>query len=216
MSTWPRRTPCRAQVGSAWCRLCQDSPPDGIASHQTFADLSRETNGRLPIAWQIELIDQVTWCSSPTRTSEPQKNAVSAPCQDQVISPPRAAGSSIESSTKAQKFLEIRTRSGSLSRSGAYLRWLVCSSSKSQPMCACRRPLVRAPIELPYFHGLCGSPSRSENLWCLRWSATQGPGGPWIAFERPPALPFFTAGLGLYDLWVKSRWKPTVMPSRVK
>ena len=26
MSTWPRSTPCRAQVGSAWCRLCHDSP----------------------------------------------------------------------------------------------------------------------------------------------------------------------------------------------
>ena len=33
---------------------------DGMASHQTLADLSRETNGRSPMVWQIELIDQVT------------------------------------------------------------------------------------------------------------------------------------------------------------
>ena len=57
-------TPCRAQVGSAWCRLCQDSPIDSIASHQTLPARSRVANGRSPRAWQIELIDQVTWCSS--------------------------------------------------------------------------------------------------------------------------------------------------------
>ena len=49
---------------------------EGIASHHTFADLSRDTNGRSPIVWQIELIDQVTWCSSATRTRDAQKNAV--------------------------------------------------------------------------------------------------------------------------------------------
>jgi hypothetical protein len=49
MSIWPRSTPCRADVGSAWCRLCQDSPADRIAIGQKFAALSREANGRLPI-----------------------------------------------------------------------------------------------------------------------------------------------------------------------
>src|SRR3954447_13215883 len=88
VSSWPRMTPWRAQVGSAWCRLCHDSPMEGIASHHTFADLSRETKGRSPMVWQIELIDQVTWWSRETRTREPQKNAVSAPCHDQVITPP--------------------------------------------------------------------------------------------------------------------------------
>jgi len=29
--------------------------------------------------WQIELIDHVTWCSTPTRTSPAQKNEVTAP-----------------------------------------------------------------------------------------------------------------------------------------
>ena len=38
MSTWPLSTPCRAHVGSAWCRLCQDSPNDSIASQETFLD----------------------------------------------------------------------------------------------------------------------------------------------------------------------------------
>ena len=62
-------------VGSAWCRLCQDSPQDRTASHHTLPERSRDLKGRLPTAWQIELIDHVTWCSSATRTSEPQKNA---------------------------------------------------------------------------------------------------------------------------------------------
>src|SRR5947208_1677751 len=45
-SSWPLSTPWRAAVGSAWCRLCQDSPIDGIASHATLPDLSRALNGR--------------------------------------------------------------------------------------------------------------------------------------------------------------------------
>ena len=80
-SAGPRSRPGRAShraardVGSAWCRLCQDSPQDSTASHHTLPERSRDLKGRLPTAWQIELIDQVTWCSSATRTSEPQKNA---------------------------------------------------------------------------------------------------------------------------------------------
>ena len=47
------------------------------------------------MVWQIELIDQVTWCSSETRTSEPQKNAVAArPASDHVTRPPTTAGAS--------------------------------------------------------------------------------------------------------------------------
>ena len=49
-------------------------------------------NGRFPIMWQIELVDQVTWCSAAMRTSPAQKNAVSAPHQDQVIRPPSRTG----------------------------------------------------------------------------------------------------------------------------
>ena len=68
-----------AQVGSAWCRLCHDSPKLRIASGQKLVERSRAANGRLPIVWQIELTDQVTWCDSATRTSRAQKNAVQAP-----------------------------------------------------------------------------------------------------------------------------------------
>src|SRR5579859_4408884 len=81
-SSWPRSAPCRAQVGSAWCRLCQDSPNEAMASHATLRDLSRTSKSSLPKVWQMELIDQVTWCSSATRTRLAQKNAVSAPAQD--------------------------------------------------------------------------------------------------------------------------------------
>src|SRR5690349_25026786 len=102
-SICPRRTPWRAQVGSAWCRLCQDSPIDRKASHQTLPDLSRLLNGRSPMVWQIELIDQVTWCSRETRTSDAQKKAVSAPCQLIDQSPPMTAGSSIEPATMSGK-----------------------------------------------------------------------------------------------------------------
>ena len=45
MSIWPGSTPWRALVGSAWCRLCHDSPMLSTASGQKLADLSREANG---------------------------------------------------------------------------------------------------------------------------------------------------------------------------
>jgi hypothetical protein len=45
----------------------------------------------VPIMWQIEFIDQLTWCNTATRTSPAQKNAVSAPHQDMVIRPPSRA-----------------------------------------------------------------------------------------------------------------------------
>src|SRR5580698_10712217 len=99
-SSWPFSAPCRAQVGSAWCRLGQDSPNDKMASHATLRDLSRTSNSSLPNVWQIELIDQVTWCSSAIRTRLPQKNAVSAPWKDIDHSPPIKAGSSSEVATR--------------------------------------------------------------------------------------------------------------------
>ena len=80
MSTWPRCTPWRAQVGSAWCRLCHDSPKDRTASGQTLREWSRAANGASPIMWQIELIDHVTWCSSATRTRPgPEERGERAP-----------------------------------------------------------------------------------------------------------------------------------------
>src|ERR1700754_3238623 len=93
MSICPGRTPWRAHVGSAWCRLCHDSPMDSTASGQKFRDRSRERNGRLPIMWQIELMDHVTWLEIASRTSPPQKKPVITPTHDHEMSPPSTAGS---------------------------------------------------------------------------------------------------------------------------
>src|ERR1700685_3161478 len=95
-SSWPFSAPCRAHVGSAWGRLSQDSPNDAMASHATLRDLSRTSNSSLPKVWQMELIDQVTWCSSAIRTRLAQKKAVSAACQDSPHSPPISAGGKSE------------------------------------------------------------------------------------------------------------------------
>src|SRR6266581_2029394 len=107
-SSCPRSAPCRAQVGSAWCRLCHDSPNDATASQATLRDLSRTTKSSLPKVWQIELIDQVTWCSRQIRTRLAQKNAVSAPAMDIDHRPPIRAGASSEMPAQRGKAREIR------------------------------------------------------------------------------------------------------------
>src|SRR6202451_1538312 len=106
-SSWPFSAPCRAHVGSAWCRLCQDSPKDMMASQATLRDLSRTSNSSLPKVWQIELIDQVMWCRNAIRTRLAQKNAVTAPCQDIDHSPPIRAGASREDVTSHGNHFEI-------------------------------------------------------------------------------------------------------------
>src|ERR1700759_3047535 len=83
-SIWPLSAPCRAQVGSAWCRLCQDSPKEAMASQETFTERSRDCQSGLPKGWQTELVDKVTWCRMVMRTRLAQKNASMAPCQDQI------------------------------------------------------------------------------------------------------------------------------------
>src|SRR6202034_3990617 len=178
MSIWPLRTPWRAQVGSAWCRLCQDSPKDRIASQDTFLDLSRTWNSSLPKVWQIELMDQVMWCRNATRTRVAQKNAVTAPCQDMDHRPPVSAGASRETATSPGNHRETAATSGSASQSGQNFSSEVTSPSNSQPTCAKARPLVRAFQSFPNRQGECGSPSLSLYLWCLRWSATQVRTGP--------------------------------------
>jgi hypothetical protein len=162
MSIWPGRTPCRAQVGSAWCRLCQDSPIDRIASGQTLPALSRLANGRSPSMWQIELIDHVTWCRTPTRTSPAQKNAVSAPHHDIVTRPPMSAGASRLTAVKSANSRLMRAMSRSASRSGVNRAAFVRSRPNSQPVCECQNPLASAAGVVPNSHGECGSPSLSE------------------------------------------------------
>src|SRR5712691_429924 len=92
MSIWPWSTPCRAHVGSAWWRLCQESPKLSKARGQKFVDRSRTANGLSPMRWQIELTDQVTWLWKPARTRLAQKKAARAPGHDQVSKPPIRAG----------------------------------------------------------------------------------------------------------------------------
>src|ERR1700745_3438277 len=118
MSICPLSTPWRAHVGAAWCRLCQDSPNARIASQLTFRDLSLTSNSALPKVWQIELIDQVTWCRNATRTRVAQKNAVTAPCQDQAQRPPISGGARSEAATRTGKSREILAIFLSASRSG--------------------------------------------------------------------------------------------------
>ena len=203
MSIWPRCTPCRAQVGSAWCRLCQDSPPDRIASGQKFAALSREVNGRSPSMWQIELVDQVTWCSTAMRTRPAQKNAVNAPHHDRVTRPPMTPGRNSEMIVVSQNRPLTRTMSLSASRSGAKRCLLVKSRSNSQPMCACQKPLAIATGEVPNSHGECGSPSRSEKAWWRRWSATQMITGPWMPIPPMTARVIRSQRLALNEPCVK-------------
>ena len=73
--------------------MCHDSPKLRMAKGQKLAALSPESNGRSPTMWQIELIENVTWCRSDTRTSPAQKKAVTAPCQLQDHNPPMRVGS---------------------------------------------------------------------------------------------------------------------------
>ena len=80
---------------------------------------SRLRSGCDPSTWQIELIDQVMWCSSAMRTNVAQKNADSKPCHDHYHRPSISAGASIEITTMVGKCREIFTMSASASRSGA-------------------------------------------------------------------------------------------------
>src|SRR3954447_20840527 len=91
------------------------------ANGQKFAARSAVCilNGRSPYTWQIELIDQVTWCSSAMRTRPAQNNADSAPCQDQVTTPAINAGNVTDAITIGGKSLSTRLTSLSASRSGA-------------------------------------------------------------------------------------------------
>src|SRR5579872_3499547 len=206
-SSWPRSAPCRAQVGSAWCRLCQDSPNEAMASQATLTDRSRDTQSVLPQVWQMELIDQVTWCSRVTRTRPAQKNASMARCQDQtpleVQKPPITAGASSVNAMIPGNQASTRRIFRSASRSGANFCCEVWLGSNSHSVCAQSRPLASARALSPYRQGECGSPSLSLYLWCRLWSATQVSTGPCIA--RLPAIASATRrpGLALNELWVK-------------
>ncbi len=165
----------------------------------------------LPQVWQIELVDQVTWCSSVTRTRLAQKNASMAACQDQtagpeVQKPPITAGAMRLKATIAGNRRLTRWTFLSASRSGANFSGEVWFGSNSHMMCAQIRPLARAFASSPYFQGECGSPSLSLYLWCRRWSATQVTTGPSMAMLPATAIATRRPVLALNELWVKYRW----------
>jgi hypothetical protein len=188
--------------------LCHDSPALSTASGQKFVARSRpgETNGRLPRTWQTELIDQVTWCSRATRTRPAQKNADHAPAQEPVTRPPISAGAARLTKAQTTKSLLVATRAPSLSRSGAYRSWLVLRRSNSQPRWAWYMPLSSDRRSVPYRHGECGSPARSEKAWWRRWSATHWMTGPWIAIDPAAASASRSGRFALNEPCVKCRW----------
>ena len=161
-----------------------------MASGQKFVERSRTVHGRVPIMWQIELTDHVTWCSTPMRTSPAQKNAVSAPHQDQLSSPPSTAGCGQAQRGPAGELAvdpddvavgqQVRgeTRGVGLLAAGA-----------SSPKWECQKPRATAAGLVPNSHGECGSPSLSVKAWWRRWSATQVMTGPWKAMLPTIARP---------------------------
>src|ERR1700739_4294789 len=119
VSIWKRLTPWRADPGAAWWKLCQASPRDGTANHQTLRLSSDVLKGRRPVMWHTELMEKVTWWSRATRTRLPQKKAQRAACPDQTQSPPHAGGGRIERAPQTGSEREIPEMTRSLQRSGA-------------------------------------------------------------------------------------------------
>src|ERR1700728_4946588 len=138
-----------------------------MASQATFTDRSRDIQSVLPQVWQIELVDQVTWCSRVMRTRLAQKSALMAPCQDQAPDafqkPPISAGAMSVKATRAGNQLSTTRTFRSASRSGVNFSCEVWFGSNSQTMCAQSRPLASAFASSPYRQGECGSPSLSLN-----------------------------------------------------
>ncbi len=86
-------TPWRAQVGSTWCRLCQDSPKEGIASQLTLLERSRLLKGRLPNTWQIRVNRPGHVVHECDANNAAPEHAVRRRSHDQVIRPPMMPGS---------------------------------------------------------------------------------------------------------------------------
>ena len=103
---------------------------------------------------------------------------------------------------------------GSFLRSGAKRVAESGCASNSQPMCECQRPVSTPRTPSPAcVCGLCGSPSSSVKVWCLRWSATQWMTAPWTDIEPRIANVARTHGFASNERWVSIRWKPIVTPN---
>ena len=104
------------------------------------------SNSSLPKVWQIELIDQVTWCrnADPDEAGPEERGHRALPGHG-----PQAAdqgGRQQRDATSAGNDLETLTTFLSASRSGQNFSCEVCSLSNSQPMCAQTRPLQGLPV----------------------------------------------------------------------
>ena len=112
----------------------------------------------------------------PPQTSPPRK-----PYQPPISAQPMTAGISSERITVGRKSFAITRRPRSWTRSLAYRRLSARPTETNiQPTWAWQRPLIASKTPSPYpACGLCGSPSRSENWWCFRWSATHVTTSPW-------------------------------------
>ena len=194
------RRPWACDVGNAWWLLCHASPKVKNDSQKRLRDSSFVWNACRPKKWHSELIEYVTWCRTSSRTAPPH----SRPVSPVVIVPPMAMPSR-NGATRARRPPRARTSgrpSGRPDRRAGRAR----SASGGRGGCAgtaSRRARGRGPRSAPRSPepwstcGLWGSPGRSENAWCLRWSATQEMTGPSIAIEPRPANTPRTTGAGL-------------------
>ncbi len=103
-----------AAVGERDRRLAHEDPePVGLVLDvgqqgqsrllQQLRDWFRVQNGRSPTAWQIELIDQVTCCSTHMRTTDAQKKADSAPIEadsPSTVAQARRAGPAVPATSR--------------------------------------------------------------------------------------------------------------------
>src|SRR3954470_7608926 len=111
--------PWTEDVGKAWWLLCQDSPNDGSASHARLRDSSLVSKSRRPKTWHSELIEYVTWCSTPTRISPPQSSDVRPVTSGPPSRKPIPNGTMKPATTQKTNVLLTHATTGSLSRSGA-------------------------------------------------------------------------------------------------
>ena len=150
MSSWPRSTPCRAQVGSAWCMLCQLSPKLRIASGQKFAALV--AGGERPLADHVaDRVDRpgdVVQQRDPHQRGPEERGQRAGPGPgDQAAEHRRAASS--ETATRAGTAGRPARCPGRPAGPGANRSRLVCSRSNSQPdVRVARSPWPAPPVDV--------------------------------------------------------------------
>ena len=146
MSIWPRSTPCRAQVGSAWCRLCQDSPIDRIASHQTLPDLSRDLNGPLAdgVADRVDRPGDVVQQRDADQRAPEERGERALPATSTRARRRRRAAAARRATSHGNS-RETRTMSRSLSRSGRVLPLRRSARCRTASRCGrSSRPFISA------------------------------------------------------------------------